>query len=176
MIVIQQLKPHESAAYRLLRLEGLRSRPEMFRATYAEAVSMKTLPFERFIQTRDVDNVMFGAFVHGQLSGVCGLQRESDPKSRHRAKLVQLYVAERALHRGVGTRLIDAVLNYAFDGLLLQSVELGVVEHNTVAIALYAKKGFTEFGRMPHYFCVNGTSVTQLFMVCPRESRLQSVG
>lgn len=175
MIIIQQLKPHESAAYRVLHLEALMLQSEFFGTTYADAAALKTLPFERFIQARDTDNVMFGAFLNGQLSGVCGLQREPGGKSRHRAKLVQLYVAERALHRGIGSKLVDAVLRYAFEGLMLQQVELGVVENNSTAIRLYEKKGFKEFGRMEHYFFAEGVDSTQLFMACRREQYAPSV-
>lgn len=175
MISIQQLKPHESAAYRLLRLESLMLCPDLFSATYADAAALKTMPFERFIQTRDVDNVMFGAFLHGRLSGICGLQREVGSKSRHRAKLVQLYVAERALNRGIGSRLIDAVLHYGFDGLMLEKIELGVVAHNSSAIRLYERRGFREFGRMEGYFSLDGISTTQLFMVYHSQSYEQTL-
>ena len=78
---------------------------------------------------------------------------------------MQLYVAERAERRGIGERLVDEVLRYAFEGLALHQVELGVVEHNHSAIRLYEQKGFREYGRLEHCFCVEGVSSTQLLMV-----------
>lgn len=153
----------------MLYLEALILLPDFFGATYADMSALKTLPFERFIQSRDVDNVMFGAFLNGQLSGVCGLQREPGGKSRHRAKLVQLYVAKHASGRGIGSKLVDAVLRHAFDGLMLHQVELAVVENNSTAIRLYEKKGFREYGRMEHHFFAEGVDSTQVFMACRRE-------
>lgn len=82
------------------------------------------------MQTRDVDNVMFGACVYRQLPGIDGLQHECAPASRQCAKLMPLYVSERALKRGIAAKLVDAVLQYAFDGQTVRQVELGVAEHN----------------------------------------------
>lgn len=123
---IRRLEPHDQAAYRALRLESLRTNPALFGTTYAEAAAMPSLPFETFIRERAPDHAMFGAFVDGTLVGLCGFRRETRERARHSGELVEMYVAPHVAGRGIGARLVDAVLRFAFEELGASQVVLGV--------------------------------------------------
>lgn len=166
--VVRPLEAHEAAAYRALRLESLLLRPEFFGSTYAESVATPVLPFERFIRDQDSDHVMFGAFIDGKLCGICGFQREKRERARHRGELVHLYVAPPFARRGIGARLIAAVLDHAINELALLQVLLSVAGDNTAAISAYHSAGFREYGWLEQYFYSKGAGSAQMFMVYER--------
>ena len=167
-VLVRRLERDESADYRALRLECLRLHPAFFGSTHAEALAAE-LPFERHIRARDPDHAMFGAFDGGQLRGLCGFQREPRLRARHRGELVQMYVAPELTRRGVGSRLIAAVVRFAFDDPTISQVVLSVVAQNAAAIAAYRRAGFREYGRLENYFSpIDGVDATQLFMVRER--------
>src|SRR5262245_36449202 len=145
-VVVRVLKPHEAGEYRRVRLECLRSYPDVFGTTHGEEEARPVLPFERAIREQSPDQVMLGAFVDGRLSGLCGFARESRIKTRHRAELVQMYVAPRAAGRGVGGRLVAGHLAHAFGHPEITQVVLSVVATNAPAIRLYERHGFREYG------------------------------
>ena len=166
--IIRRLEPHEHETYRALRLECLRTLPAFFGTTYAEASAIPALPFQTFIRERAADHVMFGAFVDGTLSGLCGFRRETRQRARHRGELVEMYVAPHATGRGIGGRLIDAVLRYAFEELGASQVVLGVAAQNEAAQRAYRRAGFHEYGRLPGFFLTDDVGTTQVFMVRDR--------
>jgi RimJ/RimL family protein N-acetyltransferase len=164
-VKIRRLEPREHLAYRTLRLECLKIHPEFFGTTYAEAAATRALPFERFIWKRSQDNVMFGAFIDEELTGICGFQREQRERTRHRGELVQLYVRPRAARQGIGTKLIAAVLKHAFDDLRMMQVVLSVAANNDAAVKAYHRAGFREYGWLERHFCSDAVCDAQYFMV-----------
>lgn len=169
-IMVRRLLPHESGAYRAVRLDCLRRHSDVFGTTPAEEEAKPVLQFERAIQEQDPFHVMLGAFVDGRLSGLCGFARETRIKTRHRAELVQMYVAPDAAGRGLGGRLVAGHLKYSFAHPEITQVVLGVVAANAPAIRLYERHGFREYGRLPAYFRYEGKDHVQLFMLRERTS------
>ena len=91
------------------------------------------------------------AEVNGTVVGLAGIGAiGKQEKIRHRADL-GVSVDARYWHLGIGKALLGACIacagNAGYDQL-----ELTVVADNRVAIALYEKAGFTEFGRNPRGF------------------------
>jgi len=165
---IRKLEPREHGAYRDLRLECLRLNPQLFGTTYEEAAATTALPFERHIWKRDSDNVMFGAFIDDVLVGICGFQRDHRERARHRGELVHLYVVPQAAKKGIGTRLIASVMDYALIDPAVQQVTLSVSGDNDPALKIYHRAGFREYGWLEGYYHSDGENVSQLFMVYER--------
>ncbi|MEP6729799.1 MAG: GNAT family protein [bacterium] len=168
-VVVRRVEAHEDVVYRAVRLECLQLYPANFGTTLAEALSTPRTPFENFIAEQNPDNVMFGAFVDGTLGGLCGFHREPRQRARHRGELIQMYVAPRLAKRGIGGRLIAAVLDHAFENPGIRHVVLSVVADNTTAIRAYERAGFREYGRLEGYFLSENGASTQLWMVRERD-------
>jgi len=138
---VRRLLPEDAAQYREIRLEGLRVSPEAFGNTF-EVENAR--PIELFAD-RIRDSETMGAFEGAEILGVAGLRTNQGPKESHKGTLVGMYVRPQARNRGVGRRLVEAVMEVARTrGVEL--LQLAVVSDNEPARRLYARMGFVEYG------------------------------
>lgn len=155
---IRQLLPADAPAYRELMLEGYARHPEAFTASAEER---KELPIawwaERTCQ-------VIGAFAEGRLVGVAGLEPETRPKTKHRAKLFGMYVEEQARRQGAGRKLALAVLEKARRTPGLEAIYLTVMEKNEPARKLYEACGFETFGLEPMAVAQEGEYLAKVHM------------
>src|SRR5215212_9942228 len=113
-IIIRKLQPHESAAYRAIRLACLKNVPESFGSTYEEEILNPKFLFEAFIENGSPDHVMFGAFDEERLIGITGFNRMARQRASHRGEVVQVYVEPGYRGQNVGEKLLRHLLKYAF--------------------------------------------------------------
>jgi ribosomal protein S18 acetylase RimI-like enzyme len=140
-IRVRRLLPEDAAQYREIRLEGLRVSPEAFGNTF-EVENAR--PIELFAD-RIRDSETMGAFEGAEILGVAGLRANQGPKESHKATLVGMYVRPQARNRGVGRRLVEAVMEVA-RRRGVELLQLAVVSDNEPARRLYARLGFVEYG------------------------------
>ena len=138
---IRLLTTAEAAAYRDIRLEGLRLYPVAFSSTF-ERESEKPLPW---FEDRIAQGNIFGAFVGSELAGVAGWRPQDGTKVNHKATLWGMYVRPAGQNRGLGRCLVEAVVNHA--STRVEQLQLTVVSGNEAACRLYRKLGFSEYGR-----------------------------
>jgi putative acetyltransferase len=81
----------------------------------------------------------------GEVVGVAGLTVGTG-RTRHSGSLF-IYVARQQQGQGIGTRLMQALLDLADNWLLLRRVELTVLTENEGAKRLYERLGFVVEGR-----------------------------
>jgi RimJ/RimL family protein N-acetyltransferase len=137
---IRRLEPEDASLFREIRLQALRSNPEAFGNTYeAESARALTLFSERLR-----DSEILGAFEDSEIVGIAGLLIGKGPKETHKSLLVGMYVRPEARNRGVGGRLVEAVIAIARQRVEL--IQLAVVRGNESARRLYARLGFVEYG------------------------------
>ena len=141
--MIRRLGPEDAAAFAEIRLEGLAHHPEAFGSDLEKESGW---PLEQFAD-RLTNSAMFGFEEDGALFGVAGFYAESDRKLRHRGALWGMYVRDQARGRGVGARLVEAVLDHARDQV--EQVHLNVAVENAGAVALYERCGFRRYGTEP---------------------------
>ena len=147
---IIKLESEHAAAYRQLMLGGYESAPEAFTATVAERRDQPLSWWqERFTGQPQAICRVFGAFDGERLVGVVGLRQASRPKTRHKATLFGLFVHPDATGRGIGRRLVEALLDEARGHADLLAVQLTVTESNEAALRLYEACGFERFGVEP---------------------------
>ncbi len=137
---IRRLEPADVALFREIRLEGLRNNPEAFGSSY-EAESARPLAL---FSERLRDSEILGAFDGPEIAGIAGLLVGKGPKETHKGMLVGMYVRPGARNRGVGRRLVEAVIDLARQRVEL--IQLAVVSDNESARRLYARLGFAEYG------------------------------
>ncbi|MGV3572439.1 MAG: GNAT family N-acetyltransferase [Ramlibacter sp.] len=159
---IRLLTAADAAAYRALRLRGLREHPEAFTSSYGEDLQHP----EQITAARlaSATHAFWGAFEGGKLVGIVGLERERRAKNRHKAIVVGMYVAGEAAGRGVARGLLGALLAQA-RGEGLESLVLTVTEGNDKARRLYEAAGFRSFGIEPRAIKVDGRAYAKNHMV-----------
>jgi ribosomal protein S18 acetylase RimI-like enzyme len=147
-VEIRKLTPADAAAYRQLRLRGLREDPEAFGTTYDEELARPLLHGAERLRV-SADRFTLGAF-DSALIGVVTLVREEGAKSRHRAHVVGMYVAAEVRRRGVGRALLVAARTCASQVDGLEQLHLAVATTNAPARHLYRAVGFQVYGVDPH--------------------------
>ena len=147
-ISIRRLAPADALAYRALRLRGLTEHPEAFTSS-ADAEAAKPLAATEARLAPEGPDALFGAFVDGALAGVVGLSREPREKSRHKAKVIGMYVAPEFARRGIGRSLVRHVIAEAAREPGLEQLVLTVTHSNERARLLYESEGFRSFGIEP---------------------------
>jgi len=91
----------------------------------------------------------------GKLIGNCGIHN-IDWKNRFGE--AGIMIGEKEFHnQGYGTEAMELLLEYAFNTVNLNRIELNVYDYNTRAIKLYKKLGFTEEGRRRQFMWNKGS-------------------
>ena len=156
--------PADAAAYRALRLRGLREHPDAFTSSHAEESERPLALTERRIAPDSPDWV-FGAFVGAELAGVVGLSREPRAKNRHKASLFGMYVAPEHARRGIGASLLRYAIDAARTQSGLEQLVLTVTDTNVAARTLYEHFGFRSFGVEPRAIRVDDTCFDKNHMI-----------
>ncbi len=99
-----------------------------------------------FIESRSPGQVGLVAEVEGIIVGTAGLERF--PGRRQHAGTIGMGVHDSYVGRGIGTRLLRALLDTADNWLNLRRVELTVFADNAPAVALYERHGFAVEGTL----------------------------
>ena len=149
--MIRLLGEDDAPAFRALRLRGLIEVPEAFgtSASEFEGRSEAAIAQQWREAAAEPGNFTVGAFRDGALVGVVALYRERQLKVRHKAHLVQMYVAPEARGLGLGRALVERLIAEARTVEGLEQIRLDVVPEMTAARGLYLALGFTAYGREP---------------------------
>ncbi len=98
------------------------------------------------------------AVVDGEVVGTIGLHTSSRPRIRHAGE-IGMMVRDDWQSQGVGTAMMQAVVDLADKWLNLTRIELTVYTDNEPAIALYRKFGFEIEGTLRKYAFRDGEFV-----------------
>lgn len=158
--MIRLLGPADVDAFRLIRLEALRSEPGSFASSVGD---WEKLPDEEW-RRRVTGHPVFVAFDGESPVGIMGLLRERASKMAHRATIVMVYVQKRYRGTGLSSRLLANLVAHARDKGIRQ-LELAVSVENPAAIRFYLNEGFREVGRIPGGFFHDGREIDEILMV-----------
>lgn len=161
---LRSLVPADIAAYRALRLRGLRECPGAFASSPDEDEALPVATVESRLQ-QTANQVVIGAFADQALVGLSGLLRERRHKLAHKAWVVGFYVAPEARRQGIGRLLLARTLEHAGAMPGLRQVNLGVNAGNVAARRLYESMGFMPFGLERAFMLVDGVAHDELSMV-----------
>ena len=123
----------------------LRRLPGVFENTMGMPTYRVTQAEDFLAAMDDDDHQLVAVNAEGQVVGLAGLQLFSNPRKRHMASL-GIYVHTDFQGMGMGTALMEALLDLADNWLMLVRVELDVYADNEGAIRLYERLGFQREG------------------------------
>ncbi len=139
---VRILRGTDAAAYHPLRLRALQGNPEAFGRAYEDEVETALDKVAAQLESGIPDRATFGAFARDQLVGIVDFARWPGRKTRHRAMLGSMYVADEWRGNGVGRALMKAVLAYAHEQPDLEELILAVTVGNESARRFYRAAGF----------------------------------
>lgn len=157
--VLRQLTEDDAAAFRHLRLAGLRESPTAFGSSYAAEEGRDVDEFAATI----AKNYLVGAFLDGRLAGVAGFYQLSGGKVAHRGQIWGVYVDPAHRGEGIARALLEDLMAHA-RGIVSQ-VHLCVVTANAPALHLYESLGFVIYGTEPNALRIDGTPYDEHLMV-----------
>jgi ribosomal protein S18 acetylase RimI-like enzyme len=165
--ILRLLGPGDAAAYQTLRLQNLQDHPEAFTSSAAEEMA-KDLSQDALRLTVHDDaphDCVIGAFDGEALAGMVGLKGAYRSKERHTATVVGMMVAASYRKKGLGERLMQALLVHAQTLPALEQMVLTVTQGNDSAQNLYARCGFVVYGVRPKAIKVNGKFYGKVHML-----------
>lgn len=165
-IEVRKLAAADVDAYRALRQRGLAEHPDAFTSSADEEAARPADKLARRLahDAKRPHDAVFGAFVDGELAGLCGIDVDMRAKVRHKGHVFGMYVPSERAGRGVGGALMARVVEHAREHGLSQ-LALTVTAGNDAARRVYERAGFAITGREPHAIRVDGRTHDKLFMV-----------
>ena len=162
---IRQLHSGDAAAYRALRLRGLREDPTAFARSYEDE---REVALEEFASRLDDRNTcVYGAHTDDEaaaLVGLAGLFREAQARFAHKVTVWGVYVAPEHRRGGVARALVSECVRRAFVMPGVRQAHLSVNASNASASALYTSLGFAPFGLERAYMIVDGVAQDEVHM------------
>ncbi len=164
---VRRLRVADAAVYQALRLRALREHPEAFTSSFEQEQARPLAWAEARLRDDPLrpHDFFLGAFSGETLAGIVGLQGRYRPKERHNATVVGMYVAPERAGRGLGRALMNELLARARGLADLAQLDLTVTEGNDAAQTLYARCGFTVFGRQPNAIRLDGREFAKLHLL-----------
>jgi ribosomal protein S18 acetylase RimI-like enzyme len=143
-VAIRRIEPGEWAAWRDLRLRSLRDSPGAFGSSHEREAALELEAWRERTEAlaRDDDRALFVAEQGGVLVGCGGVVV---PVAESSAEVFAMWVAPEARRRGVGERLLRALVAFA-TSRRARTIRLLVLPGNEPALRLYRRFGFRETG------------------------------
>ncbi|MBN2899500.1 MAG: GNAT family N-acetyltransferase [Clostridia bacterium] len=139
MIKIRPIEPRDARdCYEIRIMEGVRE-------TTLGLSSMRLGATEEFCSIQDPDGHVFVAEMDGKVVGTAGLHVNKSLRKRHGAFL-GIMVHRDYQGKGVGSKLMEAMVDLADNWLKLVRIELTVFCDNDNAMKLYENHGFVVEG------------------------------
>lgn len=163
-VELRRIGKADAAELHRLRLQALRVRPDAFLADAEDEAARSVEDVAARVDETD-DNLIIGAFADTRLVGMGGFRRETRRKQRHRAAVWGMFVEPEWQGRGIGGRLLDALITHARSQPGLDQLMLGVIVGNHAARALYISRGFRPYAVDPAAVRLDGRDYDDELMV-----------
>jgi ribosomal protein S18 acetylase RimI-like enzyme len=164
-VEIRLLTADDAEVWSKLRLEALERDPEAFSSSVEEHRKLRVGDVRQRLTLEPESRFVMGGFVDGELVGVAGFYRDTGPKTRHKGHIWGVYVTAALRGRGIGRRLMDALLERAAKILGLEQIHLAVTATQAAAAGMYESLGFEVFAREAKALKVGEQYIDEEFLV-----------
>ncbi len=111
----------------------------------------------------DVNTMMLLGLINDRIASVAEIRGFGRKRNGHNSEMA-ISVKKDYWNMGVGSAMMEELLQFARDHQTIQNVSLGVKADNYNAIKLYEKFGFRQVGLHKDYFFVNNKYYDELIM------------
>lgn len=156
MITIREAKPADAPAT-LVFMKTLLAEPDVYMLRTADEFNLSVRQEEAVLRDfhESPNSIFIVAEVDGQMVGMADLRGGRYQADRHCAEL-SILVAKAWRGKGVGSQMIEYLLQWAKENPVLKRVFLFVAAPNEGAVRLYERCGFLKEGHMPGDYHRNG--------------------
>jgi len=152
-------------------LHAYAAAPDAFTSTPEERSAEPDSWWLKRIADPGGQSLALGAFHDDQLVGTVTVEFTAKPKTRHKAKLIGMFVHASCRGLGAGAGLVQAALAAARARPEVRVVTLTVTEGNATAVSLYTRCGFQSFGVEPMAIATPEGYKSKIHMWLPLEAR-----
>lgn len=156
-VQIVTLSPEQYERYKQLRITAIKDMSEAFGSTQQEESQTSSS-----IWKERLANMLF-AQKNGQIIGMIGAVIDSRIKLKHRAHLVSFYILPEHRKKGVGTLLLNTLLERLYKKNIF-FITLNVTTSLAESISFYIKYGFTITGILSHIYRIDDRFYDQYIM------------
>jgi Acetyltransferase (GNAT) domain len=137
---IRHLSFEDAALYQEMRLEALRTKPELFYRTYEEEAVRSLQSVEKMLRERNYpNNFILGIFKTGRLVGMIGFHQNEPQNLRHRGYIYGLYIRQGEDWEKLAGLLVNEVI--------AKVKKLPVIEQiNVSSVSLWENQLYSKFG------------------------------
>lgn len=120
---------------------------------------------EKYIESvnQSETSALFVGKVEDEIICVGSIMASTRNRIAHHCELA-ISVKQKYWGMGVGTQLMQTMIEYAKNNEITEIIHLGVKSDNEMAIQLYKKMGFKEYGRFERFFKINGAYYDEVLM------------
>ncbi len=162
-IIIREAVPEDATQLLQLKLEYLKNTDTipLFDYEYSNNVTEEYQLIKRYL--KQPNSILLVAENEGSLVGNIDLTGSWRKKMSHTA-VVGMGIHTTWQNQGVGTFLIQNVIDWSRQNTLIKIIWLEVYATNKVGIALYEKMGLKECGRIENFFNENKKYIDKITM------------
>lgn len=108
-------------------------------------------------------SALFVGKIEEEIVCVGSIMASTKNRIAHHSELA-ISVKQKYWSMGAGTQLMQTMIEYAKNNEITEIIHLGVKSDNEMAIQLYKKMGFEEYGRFERFFKIDGAYYDEVLM------------